>query len=136
MTTPEEFVAGAREWVGTPFKHQGRVKGIGVDCIGVVYCTGRDMGIVDPSVMVPYGRSPDGRLLPAILNANMHRVRKLQPGDVLLFKFVKEPQHVGVYTGRNIIHAYSRVGKCVEHIYDARWIKRLVGAYRFAEFAR
>lgn len=26
-------VAEARSWVGTPFHHQGRVKGVGVDCL-------------------------------------------------------------------------------------------------------
>lgn len=132
--TPAQFITAAREWVGTPFKHQGRHKGVGVDCIGVVYCTGRDMGIVDPAVMVPYARSPDGELLPDILDTNMQRVHKLQPGDVLLFKFITEPQHVAVYTGRNIIHAYAKIGKCIEHRYDKFWSRRLVDAYRFKEF--
>jgi cell wall-associated NlpC family hydrolase len=132
--TPQMFVEAAREWVGTPFKHQGRVKGSGVDCIGVPYCVARDFGMVDTSIMVPYHREPDGRLLPEILGENLVRVTKPQAGDIMLFRFVTHPQHVAVYTGRNIIHSYSRVGRCTEHIFDQRWKRRLVATYRFKEF--
>lgn len=133
--TPAQFVAASREWVGTPFKHQGRQKGVGVDCIGVPYCVARDFGMVDSSIMVPYKRDPDGSLLPHILGENLIRVHKPQPGDIMLFRFVKHPQHVAVYTGRNIIHSFSQIGECIEHIYDKRWQKRLVAVYRFKEFA-
>jgi NlpC/P60 family putative phage cell wall peptidase len=135
--TADDYVQAAREWVGTPFVHQGRMKGRAVDCIGVVYCVAREFGMVGPEVMTAYEREPDGNLLREGLNAHMVRIpAPAQPGDIILFRFARFPQHVAVYTGRNIIHAYERVGKCVEHIYDKRWLKRYVGAYRFPEFVQ
>ena len=35
-TTRTDVVAAAREWLGTPFHHQARLRGVGVDCVGLV----------------------------------------------------------------------------------------------------
>ena len=43
----EEIVAEARKWIGTPFRHQGRIRGRGVDCVGLPLCVMRDLGIAD-----------------------------------------------------------------------------------------
>ena len=32
----EQIVAAARGWVGTPYRHQASLKGIGADCLGLV----------------------------------------------------------------------------------------------------
>ena len=34
--TADDIVNAARECVGTPFRHQGRVLGVGLDCAGLV----------------------------------------------------------------------------------------------------
>jgi cell wall-associated NlpC family hydrolase len=52
------------------------------------------------------------------------------PGDILLIRFTKQPQHLGIYTGENIIHADSDAGKCCEHILNRRWSSRVVRIYR------
>jgi cell wall-associated NlpC family hydrolase len=36
----------AQSWLGTPFQHQGRLKGIGVDCIGLVLEVYREAGVL------------------------------------------------------------------------------------------
>ena len=36
MATGLDVVRMARTWLGTPYHHQGRVKGAGVDCGGLV----------------------------------------------------------------------------------------------------
>jgi cell wall-associated NlpC family hydrolase len=35
---PHPIVTQARGWIGTPFHHQARLKGIGCDCLGL--CVG------------------------------------------------------------------------------------------------
>ena len=45
--TPAAIVAEARSWIGTPYRHQTSVKGIGCDCLGLVRgvwraCLGRE----------------------------------------------------------------------------------------------
>lgn len=33
----DEVIAEAKTWLGTPYQHKGRVKGVGVDCGGLLY---------------------------------------------------------------------------------------------------
>ena len=37
------IVAEAREWIGTPYAHHRRAKGVGVDCFGLVVAIRRDL---------------------------------------------------------------------------------------------
>lgn len=133
-----DIVSKAREYVGTRWLHQGRVKGVGVDCIGLVVCVARELGLCDYDT-TNYSRIPDGKVLRAGLDANMVLVRKsaMQPGDVLLIRFEEEPQHVAIVSdmgGRlGIIHAYAQVRKVTEHGLDELWLARTVGVYRFKE---
>ena len=39
------IVDKSREYLNTPFHHQGRVKYHGVDCVGLIICTFRELGI-------------------------------------------------------------------------------------------
>ena len=133
--TPQEYIDEARSWVGTPFAHRGRMKGSAVDCIGVAYCVARKFDMVPVEAMVTYSRDPSGNLLHKSIGKYLMRVHPpYKPGDLLVFRFVRDPQHVAVFTGKNLIHAYSEVGKCIEHRFDKKWQKRLTGAFRFEEF--
>jgi branched-chain amino acid transport system ATP-binding protein len=60
---PEALVAEARCWLGTPFRHQGRIRGQGVDCIGLVLEPARALGLTDyrPGA---YSRLPDAGTTP------------------------------------------------------------------------
>jgi cell wall-associated NlpC family hydrolase len=52
-----------------------------------------------------------------------------------MMRFTGEPQHVGIYTGDTLIHAYESVGKVVEHRMDDKWLRRIVRVYRFKDMA-
>jgi cell wall-associated NlpC family hydrolase len=54
-----------------------------------------------------------------------------KPGDVVLFRFVNQPQHVGILTDRGVIHAFQPRMKVVEHTLDQKWSKRIVEIYEF-----
>ena len=125
-----KIIAAAREYVGTPFHHQGRQKGIGIDCAGLVECVARDVGY-DVPIYNGYGREPYKGQLEAVLAQHLI-VGEITPGCVLLFKFPNAPaMHIGIYTGSTIIHAWSQPGKCVEHDYDKKWQQRTVRAYQW-----
>ncbi len=133
--TPDEIVAYARECVGTPFHHQGRVCGVGLDCAGVV-CHVAERGGIPYDTIINYGRRPNSGQLESIANSQekLEQVQgELKPGDILLIRFGKDPQHLAVYTGNSIIHAYETVKKCVEHGLDEQWKKRIVSVYRLKE---
>jgi NlpC/P60 family putative phage cell wall peptidase len=130
---PADLVAAARGFLGTPFHHQGRQKGMGLDCIGLVVVALRANGILVRDRM-DYGRRPDGvSLIAALQEHGAARVATRQAGDVLLFRFDRQPQHVALATGEGrMIHAYAPVGRVVETEIGASWQRRLVGIYRFS----
>ena len=131
--------AEARRWLGTPFQHQGRVLGTGVDCAGLVIGVARALGLSSYDA-TGYARQPDGHSLAAQCEAQMRRLpaaAPLQAGDVLLLRMGRDPQHLAFVAavdeaGRpaTLIHAYAEIGRCVEHRLDARWRRRILRAYR------
>ena len=46
----QDVVTAAREWIDTPFHHQARLKGVGVDCVGLVIGVARELALVPESV--------------------------------------------------------------------------------------
>lgn len=55
----EQIIAKAREFIGTPYLHQGRVKGAGIDCCGLVIQVAKELGLSDYD-LTGYSRYADG----------------------------------------------------------------------------
>ena len=132
---PDEYIDVARTWIKTPFRHQGRTKQVAADCIGVVYGAAIELGLTDTTLPI-YAKSPHAGQLEAGLRACRELACVLipAPGDILVFRFARDLQHVGIYTGRNIIHAYQPLGECVEHRFCQKWKARQLLAFRFRDF--
>lgn len=128
---PADFIAAARSYVGVPFHHQGRTRH-GVDCVGLVVCAAREIGIALAD-RTDYPRDPNG-LLPMEMARQLAAVESARPGDILLMRFRGEPQHVAILAGETLIHSYASIGRVVEHGQDAKWRRRVVAAYRLREF--
>ena len=133
MTTRQDIVTTAREYLGVRWHHQGR-NCAGIDCIGLVIAVTQRLGLSDFDT-ADYGRIPDGARLRAGLDLQLDRVAVWQPGDVLLMRFEQNPQHVAIVTDIGIIHAHVMMRKVVEHGLDDTWRKRIVGAYSFRGIA-
>lgn len=133
--TREQVVTAARGWIGTPFHHQGRAKGVGVDCAGVLVEVARELGIGDVDIQ-GYGHRPDSRELERLCHQHMTFVPLLQsaPGDVLLIEVDGMPQHIAFFTRLNgeaaMLHSYAPARKVVEHRIDETWAQRIVAAFR------
>lgn len=109
-------VAEAREWLGTPWQHQARLKGVAVDCIGLVAGVALNLGLpgakawhADPRFST-YGRTPDPALLLAGCREYMDPVPYAKLGDVLVMRArnVKQPTHFAIVTATDptyIIHS-------------------------------
>src|SRR3954451_7338069 len=91
--TSSDIVAQAREWIGTPFRHQASLKGVGCDCLGLVRGVWRALVGAEPQAVPPY--SPDwaeasGREMFAAA-AQRHLIeiepKQFAPGDLLLFRW-------------------------------------------------
>lgn len=136
--TADDIIATARSAIGTPFMHQGRMVGKGLDCVGLPLYVADQFGIVCTDV-IGYPRRPVGGMLEEAFDAHVDsgilirvNVTEMLAGDFLMMSFSREPQHMAIYTGENIIHAYQPVGKVCEHRLDATWRARIVRVYRLA----
>lgn len=128
-----EIEAEARTWLGTPFHHQGRLKGVGVDCAGVVIGVADSLGLIpDFTDFTDYARDPDGTMS-LILDLHMDRIPRvhMRAGDVLHVAWSRLPQHVGILTGKGtLIHAYGKAG-CVESTLSGSLLRGIRQVYRF-----
>jgi NlpC/P60 family putative phage cell wall peptidase len=146
VTTIADVEKQARLYVGTPFRHQGRIRGLAVDCVGLVLCVGEDLGLVD-RVGKPFLRAdyPDYAAQPTdsfVLEELRRRAisklpgEPMEPGDILAIRVPSLPCHAAVVVDRAgclyMIHAYnSGPRQCVEHILSSAWRGRAVGVFKF-----
>jgi len=134
--TADDILLAARSCLETPFRHQGRQIGVGLDCAGLLIVVAQQLGL-DPVDVDGYGRSPAGGLLESALDRQtclqpVTDISTRQPGDLLLLRFSADPQHLAIDAGATMIHAYAKVGKCCEHRLSLQWAARIVRVYRFA----
>lgn len=143
MITRAAVVSEARSWVGTPWMHQQRLKGAGVDCIGLIRGVFLGAGLQPTPENAAkarqydgYARVPDGVRMKAACDEFMVpiAIADMQPGDVILMRIVTHPQHAAIlaehrqYGGLSMIHALNWHG-VKEHRLDATWRTRIVAAY-------
>jgi cell wall-associated NlpC family hydrolase len=97
---PQDIKATARTWLGTPWIHQGRLQGVGVDCGGLIIGVGKELGLLDFDTQA-YGRIPDGQRLRALCEEHLlaKPVSEIVPGDVLLMRFTRIARRSGWDTG-------------------------------------
>jgi cell wall-associated NlpC family hydrolase len=132
-----EVVLKAREYLGTPFHHQGRVKGVGVDCAGLLVCVARELGL-NPIDDTTYDHDPHPDTLRAYLDAQpfLGRVTIFDRdiGDILLMALssrMMRGHHLGIVSDIGIIHAYAHARGVVETVLDATMARSIVGVYRW-----
>jgi len=141
MISRSAIVAEAHAWLGTPFVHQASLKGVGCDCIGLLAGVGRACGHPDADRWdgdprrFKYGRLPVAAMLRKAVAEYFDVIDLSQslPGDVLLLTFLREPMHFGILTEKDplqMIHSYQPIGRVVENGLDAKWRRRILGAYR------
>ncbi len=130
----EKIASAALGCRGTPFHHQGRVRGMGLDCIGVVVHALKAAGI-EVNDATDYSRSPEnGRLEQSLIDHGFEKADAIQAGDVLLFRFNQQPQHVGVaVSDARFVHAFAPAARVVETGLGEIWQRRLVAIYRYKE---
>ena len=133
----------ARQYLGTPYAHQARLKGVAVDCVGLLICVAREAGKVPADFDITgYLRTPDGFSLMRHLADWFDPIAREQmgPGDFVCVAYDKFPHHVGVigdyvHGGLSIIHADSKRGHVTETRLMFTDAMRFVAAFRFREEA-
>lgn len=146
MDNKNQIITEARSWIGTKFHHQGRIKKTfshngGCDCIGFVIGVADNIGLKFEGKPysfyddLDYPKYPHKNKLEQVIQKFMIKIDEssYQTGDVLLFKFDKNPQHVGLVSyHNNIIHCYAQAKGVVEHQLDKSWKEKIIGYYSFS----
>ncbi len=137
--TRDEIVRVTRSWIGTPYRHQASLKGVGCDCLGLLRGVWRECVGPEPEDAPPYRpewaeASGEERLMAAALRwLTPVRPENLQAGDVVLFRWRENlpAKHVGIATSAmTMIHAHD--GACVcEVSLGSAWRKRVAGVFNF-----
>lgn len=132
----EQFIEEAETYLNTPWIHQGRLKGVGIDCIGLVQVAYEKVTGIQYSGEINYHRVPQkGRenRLHSILIQYLDEVPKAEMlrGDVLLFSFNGLSNHIGIYLGDLVLlHAWQEVQKVIKMRMDPAWLRCIRGVYR------
>ncbi len=137
--TREEIVAAARDWLGTPYRHQASVKGVGTDCLGLLRGVWREMVGAEPETPPPY--TPDWAeamgqdTLIEAARRHLHEISigEAGAGDVLIFRMGMgvPAKHCAIISDETrMIHAYW-ARAVVESRRVSWWERRIAAAFRF-----
>lgn len=142
-TKRQSIIDEALTWIDTPYQHQARVKGAGVDCAMLVTGVAYNIGLVtsDDLVKIPnYPRDwhlhKDEPILTKIMesfgcveiNAN-----KAKPGDIVVFQLGRCASHLGILLQDNkVIHAFGgSINKVIVNELSGKWKERMIQVYKF-----
>jgi cell wall-associated NlpC family hydrolase len=136
MTTNQDIIHEARTCLDTPWHHVGRVKGVGLDCVGLIAVVANKFNI--PNADLPsYSRMPDGHTLVNQARKTMREIRleDAWPGDIPIFCFGRDkwPTHIGMFTDVGLIHTYTDVKKVTEHCINSWWWERIAYVFRLQD---
>jgi NlpC/P60 family putative phage cell wall peptidase len=133
------IIAETRSWIGTPYRHQGSLKGTGCDCLGLVRGVWRALYGPEPEATPAY--APDWAEATAAESlagaARRHMIEiapaDFAPGDLLLFRWRTgfPAKHAAIATASDLmVHAHD--GAAVAEVAIAPWWRRrLAYAFRF-----
>lgn len=109
--------------LGTPFRHQGRLPVVGLDCVGLLLVAGSRAGVLHAAEQTDYGRAPNIRMEER-LAVHCERLVAIEPGAVVAIRWPGDrlSGHVAIIAHDGImIHAYSAAGAVVAHGYRGHW---------------
>jgi NlpC/P60 family putative phage cell wall peptidase len=134
-----DIVREARTWIGTPYRHQASLKGVGCDCLGLVRGVWRALIGEEPEPMPAYARDwAEAAKGEPLAEAGLRHLIAVAcdecgAGDVLLFRWRAHcvAKHAAIATGEGtMIHAHD--GAAVAEVALAPWWRRrLAYAFRF-----
>ena len=127
-------VEAARQCVGTRFRPQGRVIGLGLDCVGVVLIAARAVGVRLDDVP-SYALSGDNsrQLLCALSRSGCVRLARERgaAGDIAVLLPAPGQVHLGVLSPKGLVHAHAGLMRVVEGPVDPAW--SWLGSWRLRE---
>ncbi len=134
----------ARDWIGTPYRHQASCRGGGCDCLGLLRGVWREVLGAEPVRVPAYTadwsepQGDEALWAAAKIYLRPKALSAAAPGDVILFRMRagSVAKHLGIQghigAQASFIHAYSGHG-VVESPLSAPWQRRIVARFEFPE---
>jgi len=129
----------AERYIGTPYRHQGRTPGLGLDCAGVLTCSLIAAG-VSVNDCRTYARVPPRNLLRDMVERHglIKKDRAPMAGDVCLYwmRHKRLVIHCGIVAsnGEELVHVED--GRRVERVPLRVWSPQLAATYSAEEVQR
>jgi len=133
------IVTETRRWIGTPYRHQASLKGVGCDCLGLVRGVWRAVIGEEPERAPPYApdwaEAANGEPLADAAARHLVTIDRdlFGAGDVLLFRWRANlpAKHAAIVTAPALmVHAHD--GAAVAEVAIAPWWRRRIAyAFRF-----
>ena len=139
LADPDDVIAAARAWLGTPYHDQASLRGVGCDCLGLARGVWRDVVGAEPQAIPPYSRDWGEMGVCEVLAEGARAmmieipVAQIGPSALVLFRMAPRAiaKHVGILTAPDqFIHAYDRLG-VIEEALTTAWVRRIAFAFRF-----
>lgn len=135
----DAVVTAARQWLGTPYRHQASVPGAGCDCLGLVRGVWRMLHGTEPWTVPPYaaGWRGGGEGLEAAAAQWLLPAAELAAGRVVLFRLARNlpARHCGILLREDrFIHAQEGLGVVAADLTDG-WRRRVAGVFAFPPHA-
>jgi NlpC/P60 family putative phage cell wall peptidase len=135
--TREQVVSVARGWIGTPYRHQGALKGVGCDCLGLIVGVWRELGGKRVGSIPPYTSDwAEAMGRETLAEGFCGHLPEIEPsearaGDVVLFRWRAHlpAKHAAILTEENrMVHAQEGVAVCEVPLSDW-WRRRMAYAF-------
>jgi NlpC/P60 family putative phage cell wall peptidase len=139
VITPDIIVSEARSWIGTPYRHQASLKGVGCDCLALVRGVWRAVYGEEPERIPAYARDwAESTACEALADAGARHLVAVETdrpgaGDVVLFRWRSGfvAKHAAILTAdMSMVHAHDGAS-VAEVAFAPWWRRRLAYAFRF-----
>jgi hypothetical protein len=136
----EVIINNGLSWQGVRFRHQGRSRATGVDCLGLLMGIAGECHLVDKhgkplflSDNIAYGHYPDAHLMRQGLENSLLPADTLKYGNILVFRIEKAATHLGIAVPvdnkMGLLHAYAPYRRVVAERWSPTWQARLAAIY-------
>jgi NlpC/P60 family putative phage cell wall peptidase len=139
MISRQIIIHEAANWIGTPYRHQAALKGVGCDCLGLIRGVWQAVMGEEPETPPPY--TPDwaeARGAETLADAARRHLAEIavgvaREGDVVLFRWHERlpAKHAGILSAPDrFIHA-QQGASVLEVALSPWWRRRIAFVFRF-----
>lgn len=123
----ERVIEAARSWVGTPYHHGARVKGVGVDCAQLLIGVYAEAGLIDAfdpgSYPQDWACHRDDERFVQWVERFATRTDRARPGDVVVYRYFRCFSHGAIVIDDALmVHAF--IGRGVEIVERSEFAHR------------